>query len=55
MMARPEIEQRRIDWLPEDIVLTEQSDTRFFVGCAPYFDVIFKILGSRLWMESSEL
>ena len=45
MMARPDIQQKRIDWLPEDIILTEQSDTRFFVGCAPYFDVIFKDLG----------
>ncbi len=47
MMSRPDIKQERIDWLPEDIVLTEQSDTRFFVGCAPYFDVIFKDLGVK--------
>jgi len=45
MMSRQELEQKRIDWLPEDIVLTEQSDTRFFVGCAPYFDVVFQDLG----------
>ncbi len=47
MMARPEIQQKRLGWLPEDIVLTEQSDTRFFVGCAPYFDVIFQDLGVK--------
>jgi heterodisulfide reductase subunit D len=47
MMARPEIQQKRIDWLPEDIVLSEQSDTSFFVGCAPYFDVIFQELGVK--------
>jgi heterodisulfide reductase subunit D len=45
MMSRKELRQERLDWLPEDIILTEQSDTRFFVGCAPYFDVIFKDLG----------
>ena len=45
MMAHEKIQQERLDWLPEDIVLTEQSDTRFFVGCTPYFDVIFKDLG----------
>ncbi len=47
MMARPDIQQKRIDWLPEDIALTDQSDTRFFVGCAPYFDVIFQDLGVK--------
>src|SRR5208337_1443296 len=45
MMSRKNLEQNRLDWLPEDIILTEQSDTRFFVGCAPYFDVIFKDIG----------
>jgi heterodisulfide reductase subunit D len=45
MMARKKLNQERLDWLPEDVILTDQSDTRFFVGCAPYFDVIFKDLG----------
>ena len=47
MMAHRNIKQERLEWLPEDIVLTEQSDTRFFVGCAPYFDVIFEDLGVK--------
>jgi heterodisulfide reductase subunit D len=47
MMSRPDIKQERIDWLPEDIILAEQSDTRFFVGCAPYFDVVFKDIGVK--------
>jgi heterodisulfide reductase subunit D len=47
MMSRPDTRQERLDWLPEDIVLTEQSDTRFFVGCAPYFDVVFANLGVK--------
>jgi heterodisulfide reductase subunit D len=47
MMSRAETTQERLDWLPEDIVLAEQSDTRFFVGCAPYFDVIFADLGVK--------
>jgi Fe-S oxidoreductase len=47
MMSRKDLEQERLDWLPEDVILTDQSDTRFFVGCAPYFDVIFKDLGVR--------
>jgi heterodisulfide reductase subunit D len=47
LMANVNTKQQRLDWLPEDISLTEQSDTRFFVGCAPYFDVIFKDLGVK--------
>jgi heterodisulfide reductase subunit D len=47
MMAREKLKQNRLDWLPEDIVLTEQSDTRFFVGCAPYFDLVFADLGVK--------
>ncbi len=47
MMSHEGVKQERLDWLPDDIILTEQSDTRFFVGCAPYFDVIFKELGVK--------
>lgn len=41
MMARGDIKQKRLSWLPEDIELSDQSDTCFFVGCAPYFDILF--------------
>jgi heterodisulfide reductase subunit D len=47
MMARGDIQQKRLDWLAKDIKLTEQSETQFFVGCAPYFDVIFEGLGVK--------
>lgn len=47
IMAKSNTKQQRLNWLPEDIILTEQSDTRFFVGCAPYFDVVFKDLGVK--------
>jgi heterodisulfide reductase subunit D len=47
MMSHKDLKQERLEWLPEDIILTEQSDTRFFVGCAPYFDVIFQDLGVK--------
>ncbi len=45
IMAHRETRQDRLDWLPEDIKITKQSDTAFFVGCAPYFDVLFSDLG----------
>lgn len=47
MMANRNIRQNRLDWLPPDIGVTEQSDTVFFVGCAPYFDVIFDDLNAK--------
>lgn len=47
MMAHKEIKQNRLSWLPEDINISKQSDTAFFVGCAPYFDVLFNELGVK--------
>jgi len=44
MMSREDMQQDRLNWLPPDIKLTEQSDTIFFVGCAPYFDIVFSEL-----------
>ncbi len=44
LMAREELQQDRLNWLPQDIELTEQYDTIFFVGCAPYFDIVFSDL-----------
>lgn len=41
LMADEGLHQKRLDWLPPDIELSKQSDTAFFVGCAPYFDVLF--------------
>jgi len=37
--------QERLGWLPPDIKLSAKYDTIFFVGCAPYLDVIFRDLG----------
>ena len=45
LMAREGSRQNRLGWLPGDIELAGQSDTVFFVGCAPYFDVAFSDLG----------
>jgi Fe-S oxidoreductase len=44
-MSREGLQQDRLGWLPQDIELSEQCDTIFFVGCAPYFDVLFSDLG----------
>ena len=47
IMAHGDIRQSRLDWLPEDIEIAKQCDTAFFVGCAPYFDVLFSDLGVK--------
>jgi Fe-S oxidoreductase len=41
LMAREDIDQDRLKWLPADVELSQGEDTIFFVGCAPYFDVVF--------------
>lgn len=45
LMSRQDLQQKRLSWLPKDVRLSPQSDTLFFVGCAPYFDVLFSDLG----------
>ena len=45
LMARQDLRQNRLGWLPQDIQTSSDCDTLFFVGCAPYFDVIFADLG----------
>jgi heterodisulfide reductase subunit D len=47
IMARRDTRQSRLNWLPEDIEIAKQCDTAFFIGCAPYFDVLFSDLGVR--------
>ena len=41
LMVRKDLKQNRMAWLPRDIELAEKCDTIFFVGCSPYFDIIF--------------
>jgi Fe-S oxidoreductase len=41
IMAKGEQIQNRIDWLKPGLRVTEQGETALFVGCLPYFDVLF--------------
>ncbi|UCH89345.1 MAG: (Fe-S)-binding protein, partial [Thermoplasmata archaeon] len=34
--------QKRLNWVPSDIKYLKEGQTLFFVGCAPYFQTIFK-------------
>jgi len=42
MMINPKIRQDRMGWLPEGAEVSKKGDTLYFVGCIPYFDVIFE-------------
>lgn len=44
MMANPKVKQNRMGWLPENAEIAERGDLLYFVGCLPYFDVIFENL-----------
>ncbi|MBN2548892.1 MAG: (Fe-S)-binding protein [Anaerolineales bacterium] len=44
-MTEPELKQQRLGWLQEGLQIAEQSDTLFFTGCLPYYDVLFSKLG----------
>ena len=41
----PRLRQSRTAWLTEDLRTVTQGDDFYFVGCLPYFDVIFEDLG----------
>jgi len=47
MMTSPELQQNRLDWLDEGLTTSTSSDTVYFVGCLPYYDVLFKKIGAQ--------
>lgn len=47
IMSHRDIRQNRLGWLPDDIGVAKHCDTAFFVGCAPYFDVLFSDLSVK--------
>jgi len=44
MMTNPGMKQNRLDWLRDDLEISNDSDTLYFVGCMPYYDPIFRSL-----------
>jgi heterodisulfide reductase subunit D len=45
MMTNPELSQNRRGWLSGDLKVSDRSDTIYFVGCLPYYDLLFEKLG----------
>ncbi len=44
MMTDPSLDQRRLDWLNDELEISDDSDTLYFVGCLPYYDILFRNL-----------
>ena len=45
MMTDPDLEQRRLGWLNNELKISDDSDTLYFAGCLPYYDILFRNLG----------
>ena len=41
VMTAKDIKQNRLEWVTDDLKITDQGAILYYVGCAPYFDVFF--------------
>ena len=48
IMTHPNIKQERMDWLQGGAETSQKGELLYFVGCLPYFDVIFEDLNLEL-------
>ena len=46
IMTAPRLKQDRLGWVDGTLKTTRKGDTVFFVGCTPYFDVLFSETGA---------
>jgi heterodisulfide reductase subunit D len=46
IMTSPKLKQDRLGWVDGTMKTKKRGDTVFFVGCAPYFDVLFDETGA---------
>jgi len=42
LMTSPDVRQNRLEWLSKEYRVSEDSDVLLWVGCAPYFEPIFR-------------
>jgi heterodisulfide reductase subunit D len=47
MMTNPDLKQNRLEWLDEELRTSSDSDTLYFVGCLPHYDVLFNEIGAQ--------
>ncbi|ODS40444.1 MAG: hypothetical protein A7315_08450 [Candidatus Altiarchaeales archaeon WOR_SM1_79] len=44
-MSNPNLSQNRLQWLSKDMKIASKGKILYFVGCLPYFDIIFEDIG----------
>ncbi len=44
IMTSPNLEQKRMDWIGNELKVAQSGEVLYFVGCLPYFDVLFSEL-----------
>jgi Fe-S oxidoreductase len=44
IMTSPDLEQKRMDWIDDGLKIAQSGEVLYFVGCLPYFDVLFSEL-----------
>jgi ferredoxin len=52
LMAGPRAPERGLDWLGDDLEVAEEGEIALFVGCLPFFDVLFE---RELGLETVEI
>jgi Fe-S oxidoreductase len=45
IMATPSLSPKRMDWIDKELKFAENGEVLYFVGCAPFFDVLFGDIG----------
>ena len=45
MMAKPDIQQNRLECIDDNLKISQDSDTIYFPGCLPYYDAAFEGIG----------
>ncbi|MGC8875103.1 MAG: (Fe-S)-binding protein, partial [Chloroflexia bacterium] len=45
LMARSDVAPERLGWLDADLEVCSEGETLYFVGCLPFFEVVFSDLG----------
>ena len=43
-MTTPDLKQERLSWLSKEFQTSKDSEYLYFMGCLPYYDVLFEDL-----------
>jgi heterodisulfide reductase subunit D len=47
LMVNPEVKQNRLEWVPQGAAYAQKGEVLYYVGCLPYFNVIFDDIGIK--------